>query len=937
MKQILFLCIFCSLLIMTGCQSDKQSKGFSLPYEKYVLDNGLEVILHEDTSDPIVAVAIQYHVGSNREKPGKTGFAHFFEHMLFQRSENLKRNAFFNKIDDLGGSFNGGTWKDGTIYFEVVPNDALEKILWMESDRMGFFINTVTQGGLEREIDVVINEKRQGVDNRPYGFTDDVIHRALYPQGHPYSWTVIGDIADLQGATVDDVKEFYHHYYAPNNATLVVAGNFNKEETKQWVEKYFGEINSRDKVESLNIQIPKLDKEIRLFHEDKFANMPELTLTFPVPEMYNKDAYALDILVKLLSEGKKAPLYKEIVDNQKLAPSIRMYNNSMEIAGEISLTVRAFPGKSLNDVYAAIQKGMNDFEQASINPEDLQRIKNMSETQFYQRISSVMSKAFQIASSNVFGGSPDKMKYDIDMMNAVTAEDVMRVYQTYIKGKPSVITSFVPAGQTDLMLAESTRATVKEEKLESQSLKSEAGAIQDDDYERTPSKFDRSIEPPLGTLSEINQPKIWKSAFTNGMHAYGIEHNELPLVYFQITIPVGSVSDTEGKAGLANLTAQLLREGTQNKTPEELEDAIKNLGASLHIYAGQTTTVINGNCLSKNVPALAALIKEMLTEPRWDAKEFERLKQQNLARLEESKAQPNAIAGNVFKRLLLGDNTFATPTIGKTETVNSITLDDIKSFYAAYYGPAKSNLLITGNYAKQDTEKAFAALSDNWKDINNQPVVLPTLPEPIQGGKLYFVDYPDAKQSVIMLGKRSINRLSPDYYPASIANYKLGDGAGSDLFRVLRLERGYTYGAYSYFDSSKDYGIFTAASSVQTSVTPNAIEIFKDIISNYGNTFTGENLETTRNALLRKQSSEYETIWSLLHILQNIVITGLPEDYLKQEENILKNITLDQIKAIINKEMNFDDMIVVVVGDAKTQLSTLKDLGFGDPVLTKQE
>jgi zinc protease len=561
----------------------------------------------------------------------------------------------------------------------------------------------------------------------------------------------------------------------------------------------------------------------------------------------------------------------------------------------------------------------------------------MSETQFYQGISSIMSKAFQIASANVFGGTPDKMVYDIDMMNAVTAEDVMQAYYTYIKGKPCVITSFVPKGQTDLMLAESTVAIVKEETLESQSLKSEAGAIQDDDYEHTPSQFDRSIEPPLGALSEINQPVIWKSAFTNGIQAYGIEQNELPLVYFNISIPAGSVSDTEGKAGLAHLTAQLLREGTKNKTPEEFEDAIKNLGASLQVFAGQTITIVNGNCLAKNVPALAALIKEMLTEPRWDEKEFERLKQQNLARLEENKAQPSVIASNVFNRLLLGDNAFATPIIGKTETVNNITLDDVKNFYVAYYGPENSSLLISGDYSRQDTEKAFAVLADQWKDIMNQPVVLPTLPEAIPGGKLYFVDYPDAKQSVIMVGKRSVNRLSPDYYPAVIANYKLGDGAGSDLFRVLRLERGYTYGAYSYFDSSKEYGLFTAASSVQTSVTKNAIEIFKDLISTYGNNFTNENLETTRNALLRKQSSEYETIWSLLRILQDIVITGLPEDYMKQEENILKSITTEQIKEIIAKEMNFDDMIIVVVGDAKTQQSTLKDMGFGAPILTQQE
>jgi zinc protease len=301
---------------------------------------------------------------------------------------------------------------------------------------------------------------------------------------------------------------------------------------------------------------------------------------------------------------------------------------------------------------------MEDFEQAGVNSEDLQRIKNMSETQFYQGINSVMSKAFQIALANVFGGTPDKMVYDIDMMNAVTAEEVMQAYQTYIKGKPCVITSFVPAGQTDLMLAESTVAVVKEEKLESQSLKSEAGAIRDDDYERTPSQFDRSIEPPLGTLSEIGLPEIWKSSLANGVQVYGVEQNELPLVYFGISIPAGSVSEAESKAGLANLTAQLLREETKNKTPEKFEDAIRNLGASLQLSAGQTNTVIHGNCLAKNVPVLAALIKEMLTEPRWDEKEFERLKQQNLARLEENKAQPSVIAANVFNRLLLGEQCF---------------------------------------------------------------------------------------------------------------------------------------------------------------------------------------------------------------------------------------------------------------------------------------
>ncbi|MDH6358381.1 pitrilysin family protein [Parabacteroides sp. PF5-9] len=932
-KALFFLCLF----FLMGCQSNEKPKNFSLPFEKYTLTNGLEVVLHQDHSDPIVAVAIQYHVGSNREKPGKTGFAHFFEHMLFQRSEHLERNAFIAKINDLGGSFNGGTWKDGTIYYEEVPNDALEKILWMESDRMGYFINTITQQGLEREIDVVINEKRQGVDNRPYGHTDGVIYKALYPSGHPYSWTVIGEIADLQSSTVEDVKEFYHHYYAPNNATVVIAGDFKTEEAKAWVEKYFGEIESRNEVEKPEVQIARLENDVRLYHEDKFANMPELTIVYPAPQMYHKDAYALDVLVNLLTQGKKAPLYKEVVEKAKLAPSVSMYNSSMEIAGELTLTVRAFPDKTLDEVYDALQKGMVEFERTGVDPLDLQRIKNMNETSFYNGISSVMGKAFQIASANVFGGSPEMMEYEVEMMNGVTAEDVMRVYQTYIKGKPAVMTSFVPAGKLNQVLTGSVVAAVTEEKLDNQSLKSEAGAIQDDDYELSASQFDRSIEPPLGTLSPMPQPKIWNGVLSNGIKTYGIEQNELPLVYFNLVIPAGSISDMDGKEGVANLTAQLLREGTADKTPEELEDAIKNLGASLNIQARQMHTRISGNCLSKNVPALAALIEEMLLHPRWDEKEFERLKQQNITRLEEQKVQPNVIAQKVFTKLVLGDNAWSASTLGTIESVKQITIEDVQRFYADYYAPARSNLLITGNYSQAETEKAFTSLSTNWKEGDHKAVVLPTLSDAVKGGNLYFVDYPEAKQSVILIGKRAMTRTSPDYYPGVVANYKLGDGSGSDLFRVLRLERGYTYGAYSFFEGQKDFGLFIASSSVQTSVTKEAVEVFREMLTGYGSNYTQEDLETTRNAMMRQQAGNYETINSLLLILNDIVITGLPMDYLKQEEHTLKNITLEEIKAVIAKEINLNDMVVVVVGDAKSQLPRLKDIGLGTPILVEAE
>ena len=363
-KLSLFPFLTLTVFGMSSCASGTDDRA-SLEYEKYRLPNGLEVVLHQDTSDPVVSVAIQYHVGSNREKPGKTGFAHFFEHMLFQRSENLPRNAFFQKIDALGGTFNGGTSNDGTVYFETVPRDALEKVLWMESDRMGYFINTVTEGGLKREIDVVSNEKRQG-ENVPYGLAWDLTFKNLFPQGHPYSWTVIGEIPDLRSATVDDVKEFYDKYYTTSNATLVVAGDFDKAEAKKLIEKYFGEIPDRGKPEAPQVQNVTLDSTKKISYEDVFCNAPMLLLAYPGVETYNEDGYALDFLTNLLAGDKKSPLYKVLVEERKLAPEVEMFSYQLEVAGLIVFDAKTFPGVKLDDVQAAFDEALARFEKEGI-------------------------------------------------------------------------------------------------------------------------------------------------------------------------------------------------------------------------------------------------------------------------------------------------------------------------------------------------------------------------------------------------------------------------------------------------------------------------------------------------------------------------------------------------------------------------------------------
>jgi zinc protease len=368
----LFVVAFAVLLTANFAFAQKAAQ---IKYEQYVLPNGLKVILHQDKSDPIVSLAITYHVGSSREKAGKTGFAHFFEHMLFQRSEHLPRNAFFQKISALGGTFNGGTMQDGTIYFETVPRDALEKVLWMESDRMGFFINTVTQSGLEREIDIVSNEKRQGVDTQPYGYTDEIISRELYPAGHPYSWTVIGQLADLRAATLEDVKDFYSSYYIPQNATLVLTGDFETPVAKTLIEKYFGEIKPGKDLPKIEPKNAVLKETKKLVFEDSYAQLPAITVVYPTVESYHKDENAIDMFMSLFAYGKTSPLYKVIVEEKKLAGNVKGYNSSQEIAGNTEISITPFEGKTLEEVNNAIQEAFTRFEKDGIDVTEMEKLK----------------------------------------------------------------------------------------------------------------------------------------------------------------------------------------------------------------------------------------------------------------------------------------------------------------------------------------------------------------------------------------------------------------------------------------------------------------------------------------------------------------------------------------------------------------------------------
>jgi len=932
----ILLC-FLILFTITSCKQNETkdtTPKFKVDFEKFTLDNGLQVILHVDKSDPVAAVALTAHVGSAREKEGRTGFAHLFEHLLFLESENLGKGGLDQMSARIGGSgANGSTSRDRTNYFQTVPKDALEKMIWAEADKLGYFINTVTEPVLAKEKQVVKNEKRQRVDNQPYGHNSSIINSNLYPEGHPYSWEVIGSLEDLQNATLNDVKEFFRRWYVPNNVTLTIAGDIDIDQTKAWVKKYFDEIPKGEDIPKMEKQPVILKQSKRLFYEDNFARAPRLTMTWPTIYEYHPDTYALRVLSQYLTQGKKAPLYKILVEAQQLTSNVSMYQNSSEIAGQLMLSVTAFDQKNLNSIAAAIADGFKDFELNGISETDLNRIKAGQETNFYNGLSSVLGKGFQLAQYEIFAGDPGFINQDVKNILAVTPEDVMNVYNTYIKGKNYIATSFVPKGQMNLVLDNSQLATIVEEKIIEGAEESFDPSIVAT-YDKTASSFDRSIEPVYGESPELTIPQVWKQELSSGINVFGIENDEVPLVQFEMQMKGGLLLENKDKVGVSNLLANLMTKGTKNKTPEELENAIESLGANIYAYATEDNITIAGTTLSKHFDATMDLVSEVLLEPRWDEKEFDLLKQSTISSIQRSKANPNSIARNAFAKLIYGENNILAHTnSGTEESVNAISLIDLQNYYNTKLSPNLANLHVVGSISETDVIKALKTINTSWKV---KDIVLPELPLPQypKTSAVYFYDVPGAKQSIIRFGYPALKATHKDYYPATVMNYRLGGGSfASQLTQQLREGKGYTYGIRSGFSGTSHQGEFTISSGIRTNVTYEASKLVKSILENYSENYDEDDLDVTKGFTIKSTARAFETLGAKLNMLSNISNYGFEDDYAKQRETIVKNLTVADIKALANKYIKPNQMIYLVVGDAATQLDKLEGLGFGKAIL----
>ncbi|MEL6535974.1 MAG: pitrilysin family protein [Bacteroidota bacterium] len=923
--------LICGLALFwgTGCSpTSDQEKIPALSYEKYILDNGLEVILHQDKSDPLVAVTMAMHVGSNREVPGKTGFAHFFEHMFFQKSENIPEGVFSANMDKWGGTNNGFTTNDYTTYHEVVPSDALEKVLWMESDRLGFFINSITANDLEKEKGVVQNERRQRFDNSPYGLMFEAVDATLYPENHPYHWPIIGSLEDLQNAELSDLRAFYEEYYGPNNTTLVIAGNLEFDETKALVEKYFGEIAPHGNPKSLLPKPITLPKTLVIEYEDKLATLPRVHISYPTVESMHEDRSKLGLLSSMLADGERTVFQQVIVNELGLAAAdnINISSYTRELAGTFDITITVKDGVDLDSVVAAVDYAFEKFEREGIHEQVFSRVMAESKLLQCQSINTAIRKALKLSFYNHQAGDPKHLATDLEKLYQVTPEDVMRMYTTYIKDKPRVIAAWVPEGQLPLSVTGAVPATLIEEDNTSQYRPKQISQT-DEALEKTPSALDRSVEPDFGPAPLRNTPSIWSESLSNGLQVRGLEYNELPYLSFSFILQGGILLEKAETLGTSGLLANLMKRGTANKTPEELEDAMGQIGMDFSISPRPNYINIEVTCLSNKYEQAMALVAEILLEPRWDEEEFQRLKNDELNRMKGNATAPFTMASKVLSKVLFGpDHIRRLPNNGIPETVTRIELEDLQHYHSQYFSPSVTSYLIDGDIEKPRVLQALDRLASEWesKEVSIPEYTVADIPTEPQG---YFIDAPGASQSLLYMGRFVDSQDGFEtYYKLKLANNRLGGRSlSTELNSVLREQLGYTYGAYAWASPETSAPVsFFGYTSVQANITLEAFNKFREIFQGYHEVISESLLLDSKDALIRSDAIGTETPRGLLNVLQTIEVNRFPLDYQEQQQQITKNTSLEEIKALTKELFETDRFIYVVVGDAASQLPRLQ-------------
>lgn len=900
-----------------------------IPYEKWRLPNGLILIVHEDHSDPVVHVDVTYHVGSARETPGKSGFAHFFEHMMFQGSDHVADEEHFKIVQGAGGEMNGTTNRDRTNYFETLPKTYLETALWLESDRMGFLLDAVTQKKFEVQRATVKNEKGQNVDNVPYGRVDEEKNKILYPMNHPYSWTTIGIVEDLDRVNVEDLKNFFLRWYGPNNASLVVAGDVNPQDVLKLTMKYYGSIPRGPEVRKQRVEPVRLPDNVYGSYLDNIV-LPLTYITYPGVPNYHPDEPALDILSLVLGNGNNSIFYKNFIKSEKAIQAF-VQNPCFELSGEFTIGILAFPFGE-DDIEALVNQTLEEFNKTGVNDDDLIRAKSQLETSFINGMQSVAGKASQLAMWNYL--LPNKsmnVKDEIARYNKVTKEDVMRVFRQYVYGKKAAVLNVKPKPR-DPNAKEDDEEKKKEEAAATPATPAKTTTeveYKGLTYKRPVDNFDRSKRPEVNTSVAPVVPSMYRTTFENGLKVIGTSTAEVPIVSMVLTIKGGNnaLANEINKSGLAAITAAMMGETTQNYTSEAFANALEKLGSSISFDASREAVTMYVTSPKKSLDATLKLVEEKLLRPKFTAEDFKLIQKQTAEGINAERVNAGDQANKAYARLLYGKSILAEPVNGTIKNIKAMSVKDVQSYYDRFFSPTLANLVIVGDVSESEIMPKISFLK-NWK---KKEVVLPSVTSEapaIEQTQIYIIDKYKAAQSELRVGYRALPYdWNGKYFKSQVMNFPLGGNFNSRLNLNLREDKGFTYGIRGGFNGTKDYGSFTVSAGVRASSTDSSLkEIFSELNKYRESGITPDELAYTKKALTQGDALRYETSFDKANFLGQIARYDLPTDYISQQGKLLEAMTKGEIDALAREMLPTDKMVIVVVGDKDKILKSLEKL-----------
>jgi len=897
-KYLLILTLALSAT-QTYAQARKVYPEIDLPFKKFVLPNGLTLIVHEDHKAPIVAFNIWYHVGSKNEKQGKTGFAHLFEHLMFNGSEHYNKD-YFTMMDAIGATdLNGTTNNDRTNYFENFPVAALDKVLWVESDRMGYMLNVIDSGKLNEQRGVVQNEKRQG-ENEPYAIAEELTIKSTYPVEHPYSWSVIGSMEDLNAASLEDVKDWFKTYYGPNNAVICIAGDVTADTALAKVTKYFGSFPAGPPVARHRMWPAKLKGT---HFQDAQDRVPQdrVYKVFNVPGWGTKESSYFNLLSDILSTGKSSRLYKRLVYDDQIASSVNAYISDNEIGSQFFITADAKPGISVEKINNVINEELKKIFSADVTVKELERAKTVYFTNFIkgaERIGGFGGKSDILAQNETYGGSPDYYKKIQGWIRNTTPADIRKVANDWMKDGEYVL-NIHPYP----------------------------------DFATTDSIKDRNKQPDMGSSPTVKFPASKQFTLSNGLKVALVERTVVPAVTMSLVINAGYAADQFQLPGTASFVGDMLVEGTKTKSSIQISDELQDYGSTLVSGSDLDNTYLTMTALKTNLDASLNLFTDVLLNPSFPAKEFTRLQKQQILAIKQEQAEPQSMGLRILPRLLYGDkHAYSNPLTGSgtEESVKKMTREDLVKFHSTWFKPNNSLLVVVGDIKetalKSKLEKTLAGW--NKKEVPEKNLATVAMPDK---PSVYIIDKPGAGQSIIFAAELAPSATDADHDAITMSNRIIGGEFTSRVNMNLREDKHWAYGAFTVLIAAKGQSFFSGFAPVQTDKTKESVvELKKELTQFVGDkpVTTEEFKKVQGNALLQLPGS-WETNGAILRTLRSSLIYNRGDEYLANYPSMLQNLTQDALTKAAKKVIKPDQLTWVIVGDRAKIESGLRELNLG--------